>query len=260
MARKNFKNEKIECSLREGVRDGEHIFENHCHPQYELIAVFEGSVTVVIEGGRLELGCGEIAIIPPFYYHSIYTDGKGEYKRLTALFSDSFIPREISADFKKRATIRFTSANSALLAALDGLRYAFSETDTEKYGALIESYLIEALYIHTYKASEREEAKTHPRVKKITEYIDTHIGEKISLDDIAASLFISKSTLCHVFSSEMKISVKQYILQKKISAAAKLIADGMSASLASERVGYENYANFYKMYKKIFGESPSGRG
>jgi AraC-like DNA-binding protein len=242
------------------VKEGEYIFENHCHPQYELIAVFAGSVTVVIEGGKRELKRGEIALIPPFYYHSIYTDGRGDYTRLTALFSDTFIPEEISADFKKRTLVQFVSSNSALVPVLDGMRYAFSESDVGKYGALIESYLIEAIYIHTYKTTEREEAKTHPRVKKITEYIDSRICEKIHLDDIAASLFISKSTLCHVFMSEMKISVKQYILQKKLSVAARLIADGMSASAAADAVGYENYANFYKMYKKIFGESPSGRG
>ena len=260
MSRKNFKNEKIDCSFREGVKEGEYIFENHCHPQYELIAVFAGSVTVVIEGGKRELKRGEIALIPPFYYHSIYTDGRGDYTRLTALFSGSFVPNEISEDFKRRMAVQFVSSGVALVPVIDGLRYVFSESDIEKYGALIESYLIEAIYIHTYKVTAREEAKANPRVKKITEYIDAHIGEKISLEDIAASLFISKSTLCHVFSSEMKISVKQYVLQKKLSAAAKLIAGGMSASLAAESVGYENYANFYKVYKKIFGESPSGRG
>lgn len=260
MPRKNFKNEKIECSFREGIKSGEYIFESHCHPQYELIAVFSGSVTVVIEGGKRELRKGEMAIIPPLYYHSIYTDGGRDYKRLTALFSDSFVPKEIREDFAQSIGAHFVSASNSLYHVLDGVRGAFSEPNVEKYGALIESYLTEALYIHTYKSHTESEAKTNPRVKLITEYIDSHIVEKFCLDDMAESLFISKSTLCHIFRDEMKTSVKQYVLQKKLSYAAKLIGEGMGATAAASAVGYENYANFYKMYKKFFGESPSGRG
>ena len=54
----------------------------------------------------------------------------------------------------------------------------------------------------------------------------------------------------------MKISIKQYILQKKLSYAANLIECGIRATEAAERIGYENYANFYKMYVKVFGTPP----
>jgi AraC-like DNA-binding protein len=54
----------------------------------------------------------------------------------------------------------------------------------------------------------------------------------------------------------MKISVKQYIIQKKLSYAARLIGEGASTASAASAIGYENYANFYKVYKKTFGSSP----
>lgn len=56
----------------------------------------------------------------------------------------------------------------------------------------------------------------------------------------------------------MNISVKQYILQKKLTYAARLMQDGMTAAGAAKAVGYENYADFYRMYRKFFGFSLPG--
>ena len=54
----------------------------------------------------------------------------------------------------------------------------------------------------------------------------------------------------------MKISVKQYIINKKLAYAASLMRDGVNATDAAAAVGYDNYSNFYKMYKNVFGTSP----
>ncbi len=55
----------------------------------------------------------------------------------------------------------------------------------------------------------------------------------------------------------MKISPKQYILQKKPAYAAQLIRQGMPSTPAAMRVGYENYSNFYRMYRKHLQNTPS---
>ncbi len=259
MARANFDSGRINCALREGANTAEKIFEKHCHPRYELIAVLEGRVGVIAEGKKAELSCGEVAIIPPLCYHSIYTDAGNNYRRITALFDKELIPCEIFDDFEAKSRERFTVSHSTLSALLDELRAALLEDEVNKFSALIESLALQVLYIYTYKELEGEEESTHPRVRRITEYIDAHICEKICLSDIADALFLSPSTVSHVFKEEMKISVKQYVLQKKLSFAAKLISEGVPAALAAERIGYENYANFYKMYKQLFGRAPSAR-
>lgn len=256
MAKVNFKCRRFECALREGTHNEGRIFENHCHPEYELIAVLEGSVSVVVEGSKMELRSCEAAIIPPFCYHSIYTDGKSNYKRITALFGNEMIPPEISADFTEKSAKSLAVAHPSLRPILDSLRTTMMEEELPKYESFILGCLVQILYVHTYRKSRSYEIDADPRVKSITEYIDSHLCEKITLDDLSEHLFVSKSTLCHIFSEEMKISVKQYVLQKKLAYAARLIGEGASASSAAERIGYENYANFYKVYKKTFGASP----
>ena len=256
MARANFNGKSFSCALREGNRNEGRIFENHCHPEYELIAVLEGNVSVVIEGRKSTLRHGEAAIIPPLCYHSIYTDGKGDYKRVTALFAEELIPREMAEDFLAKTRSSLVISHRSLSPILSSLHETMLEGEIAKYESLIESCIVQILYLHTYRTSRSCEGETHPRVKLITEYIDSHITEKITLDDISQELFVSKSTLCHIFRDEMKISVKQYIIQKKLSYAARLIGEGASTASAASAIGYENYANFYKVYKKTFGSSP----
>ena len=256
MAHITVQNEHIRVSYREGALDGEHIFENHCHARYETIAVFEGKMSIVVDGERYTLGAGEIIVIPPLAYHSVFALGDITYKRATFLFGESVIPKEIREDFVSKIKSHPVSSENVQGRLMSSLEEIFSKSEIERYLPLAQSLLTEAMYIHTYKAGGSTGAKINPTVKAVIEYVDAHITEKIRLDGVAASLFLSKSTVCHLFASEMKISPKQYILQKKFAYAAKLIDDGVSAQEAARSIGYENYANFYLAFKKIFGESP----
>ena len=258
MAHRTLQNEKMRISYREGIVEGERIFENHCHTRYEMIAVFEGNISIVADGARYTLSAGEIIVIPPLLYHSVFA-GDITYKRATLLFDEACVPKEIEEDFLGKVKTCPVSSNAALLPILSSIKDIFAEEEIEKYTPLVECHLTEAIYVHTYKESSGAKVKANPTVKALTEYIDSHINEKLLLDDVAESLFLSKSTVSHIFKSEMKISVKQYIIQKKLAYAARIISEGTPAAEAARLIGYDNYANFYKMFKKVIGESPRAK-
>ena len=218
--------------------------------------MLSGSVNLVLENVKYSLTSGEIAIIPPFAYHSIFCERDSEYERITALFDKSFIPEQIYGELAERSGVTLVCSHSSLTSALASMKELFFEDDPEKYEPLLSSLLTEVLYTYTFKGGSVLSGSAHPTVRAVISYVDEQIGEKILLVDIAASAFVSKSTVSHIFLSEMKISVKQYILHKKLSYAAHLISEGKRATEAARLVGYENYANFYKAYRKIFGRAP----
>ena len=69
------------------------LWESHCHAQYEMIAVADGDITVMLEGQKYRLQKNQIIIIPPLFYHSVTANGEGSYRRITALFGLDAIPR-----------------------------------------------------------------------------------------------------------------------------------------------------------------------
>ena len=66
--------------------------ESHCHAQYEMIAVFEGEVSIVSNGNQCHLSAGDVIIIPPLVYHTVKANGDVDYRRVTLLFDLCAVP------------------------------------------------------------------------------------------------------------------------------------------------------------------------
>ena len=250
---------EYEFQYLDGQVDASPLWESHCHINFEMIAVVEGDISVVIEGRRFRCMANQIVILPPLTYHSVRANQRSSYRRLTALFDESAIPEAIRADVVRELKSDPVISHSVLPQTVEKLVGAVGEKGRERYMALAESLMVQIFYACVDRKDEQTSSKEPDEaISGVIGYIDDHICEKISLDEIAASLFVSKSTLCHSFKEKMKISVKQYIVQKKIALAAKMMRDGASAAEAAHRVGYENYSNFYRMYRKNFDVTPSG--
>lgn len=248
-----------EFAYREEITGSKRIFDTHCHLSFELIAVYEGAVHIIVEGKRVELQPYHMAIIPPHLYHSVFSVKSGNYRRVTILFDRDLIPEQIREEVVTAIGEEPFYVHPFLKQVLDPLAEVLQMPEPDRYGPLVESILIQILYHRIMYSSVGSLGESDPMIHQISEYIDRHIHDRITLDDIARHLYLSKSTLCHVFRRKMNISVKQYILQKKIVYAADLIRNKMPAKEAARSIGYDNYANFYKMYKKFFSETPARR-
>ncbi len=226
--------------------------EKHCHAQFEMIAVLEGDVTVMIEGTEYRLQKKQLVIIPPLCYHSVTVNGGEVYRRVTALFDTGAIPEVIRSEFEKIST----NVSVSLSAHIEKLKDICQKDNSAFYAPLAGSLMLEVLY-DTLEAKRNTNAQADEFLQKAIFYIDQHLNEKIRLSDLAKYTSRSESSFCHLFEDKMHISPKQYILQKKLATASKLIADGVPPTVVAIRIGYENYSNFYRMYLKHFGTSPT---
>ena len=221
------------------------LWESHCHAQYEMIAVEEGDITVMLEGQSYRLQKNQIIIIPPLFYHSVMANGEGNYRRITALFGINAIPSVLQAEFAKQGR-----AVTVSVAQINKIKEICQKEDTSFYAPLLQSLMVEIFYDVFGAPRALEKNETDEFLTRTFQYIDQHLHEKILLDELAAYTSRSKSSFCHLFQSKMNISPKQYILQKKLALASKLIDEGVPHTVAAMQVGYENYSNFYRMYRK----------
>lgn len=60
----------------------------------------------------------------------------------------------------------------------------------------------------------------------------------------------------HKFKKETGYTLHNYIMQKRIFKAKKLIDEGCPITKASLLCGFTDYSNFLRAYKKIFNASP----
>ena len=248
-----FCTERFQMEYVESQMDSFVLWESHCHARFELIIVLEGDVNVMLEGRSDRLTEGQTALIPPLAYHTVTANGKGIYRRVTALFDGEHIPAPLRDRFlEKEAVFEGETTHG------EGLRRLCEQQETQFYLPLAESYMTQIFY-RGYEAGERSTAEEDGFLRQVLSYIDGHLCEDLSLDALAEYTSRSRSSFCHLFKEKMKISPGQYIVQKKLALANKLIGDGVPPTVAALQVGYDNYSNFYRMYRKHFGGSPANR-
>lgn len=104
--------------------------------------------------------------------------------------------------------------------------------------------------------SKRKTYKDHV-ISNVQKYINAHIEDKLSLNDVAAVFGLSPNYLSALFKKNCSIGFSEYITQRKISRAkTMLLEQNMKIYEAADRLGFESAFYFSKVFKKVEGISP----
>lgn len=94
-------------------------------------------------------------------------------------------------------------------------------------------------------------------IRKATEYIEDHFTARLSLDEIAQEVGLSKYYLEKKFKECLGVPVSQYIAKKRITKAQELlIQTDLSVSEISSEVGLLDSQVLIRMFKKNLGITP----
>ena len=97
----------------------------------------------------------------------------------------------------------------------------------------------------------------NPLVSKITRYVHENMSQKITLADVGQHTFFSPVYCDTVFKREMGRSIIDYLLEKRIEEAKKLLIEGVEPlRRIAEAVGFHDYNYFARVFKKRTGYTP----
>ncbi len=99
--------------------------------------------------------------------------------------------------------------------------------------------------------------KYSPRVQNTRNYIAEHLGEKLTVDQIAAYLQLTPNYLSHTFKQETGQTITSYILSERIQ-AAKLLLLQPEATVGDvmDRLGFISQSHFTKAFREDTGMTP----
>ncbi len=106
---------------------------------------------------------------------------------------------------------------------------------------------------------ERLRKGKHPSklVTDISNYIQHHLSETTTTEQIAELLFISRSRLSTKFKAETGINLTDFIMQEKIEEAKRLLRySDKSLYTISSFLGFASQSHFSLVFKKHTGKSP----
>ena len=102
-----------------------------------------------------------------------------------------------------------------------------------------------------------QEENAEDAAEKAAHYIEEHLEEDISVREIADMVYVSPDHLTRIFKKRYQKTVKDYITQKRMMLAGELLKNPkMTVTMASDRVGYNNYSYFSEQFKRYYGMIP----
>lgn len=92
----------------------------------------------------------------------------------------------------------------------------------------------------------------------IDQYIDQHLSHKISVAQLAGSVFLGESQFHSLFKDQMGITPHQYVLNKRVDMAKRLIEQGnLTLGQVAELAGFSGQSAFTHTFSRLQGLSPS---
>ncbi len=93
---------------------------------------------------------------------------------------------------------------------------------------------------------------------KIERYIVENLQEKISVEDLCETFYLSKNALYRLFRAEFSATVGEYVLQKRMERAKTLLKTDATLNIAqiASQCGFDDYNYFIRAFRKTNGITP----
>lgn len=166
-----------------------------------------------------------------------------------------------------RRSCRIHNVTLRVAARLGGLQPLYLHNISEKFGLIISNihdihyldYEMIPLMIREYSdaVANFSTSSYGKLINHAVHYITLHIIEKIDLNEMAASLYVSRDHLSRYFKKETGKTIPEYINHQRIEMAKVLLLDGRAdITDIAIRLGYHDSSYFSKVFKQITGAAP----
>ncbi|MBD2771969.1 AraC family transcriptional regulator [Iningainema tapete] len=118
-----------------------------------------------------------------------------------------------------------------------------------------------AAHLMRYYAAEKRTLQISTNIPQASiqqaiDYINDNLTENLSLLTIATTVGMSQYHFCRVFKKATGLTPWQYVVQQRIAAAKRLLAQPLSIAEISLRLGFANQNQFATFFRKHTGVPP----
>ena len=104
---------------------------------------------------------------------------------------------------------------------------------------------------------ERVPDLAHPRMRRVLDYIEAHLGQNLTLAELAGVACLSPSHFSRAFKQAVGIGPHRYTVQRRVERAKELLCrtgDGLAGIAAS--VGFADQSHFTAAFRREVGVTP----
>lgn len=234
----------------------------------------KGGGSIVIDGTRYEISDGDLFIMKPteFFKHNI--DDNSFHERIVLIIYPQILnnlPSSYSTVLSpffnrkngERNHIPADIVNKHRLDSVFSDLLEYSKKDIDTANVLAFSRVLEILatandIIKAVQSSNTTDTVTKDsKVNDILRYLHANFTKDISITDVSNRFNLDRAYLSRLFKEQTGISIWDYVIMRRIYMYNFLIKDSDSIEETAYKVGFKNYSNFYRLYKKYMNMTPT---
>ena len=241
----------------------------HFHEFDKVVLLLAGRVDYLVEGRNYALKPWDVLLVRHHTIHKAVIDRTQPYERIIIYLDGKYFGRSMPEarlmggfDQADRAGQHLLTPSDAQRQELQQVLRAYeSSAGDEGVGAsaLRETFIIQLL-IHisrmTASAAPSRESQYDPKIQQVLSYINEHLHEELTVDQLAERAYLSKYHFMRLFKAQTGSTVHAYVRQKRLLHAARLIREGVSVGKAAADSGFGDYSAFHRAFRESFGISP----
>lgn len=243
-------------------------YEFHYHDFNKIMILLRGNINYSIEGKNYLLKPYDIVLVNAGEIHRPSVLDSSAYERIIIYVStqylDSFTKKDYDLQYcfeqaKKEHSnvLRLPSIDKSKLYQVC-LELEHSFMDNAYANELYQEILFVEFMIQLNRTviantvHYLDSVNGNEKLLQIIHYINEHLLEEITIDQLAEHFYLSRYYLMHFFKEETGYTIGNYITKKRLLLAKNLIQSGKSITEVCYLSGFKNYSTFSRAFKKEF--------
>ncbi|MDF2843737.1 MAG: AraC-type DNA-binding protein [Herbinix sp.] len=242
---------------------------SHWHNHIEVLYLLKGTLHLTRNDEKYTLRHKDLFVVNASDIH--YTLSEGETKVLLLQIPYDFLNQAIQQfeflqfrEYFPQEELQEDAIFQTMVEHILTMKNLY-ERCQEGYQFLFSSnlYLFLHLLFTNYSVRQNsveksKDAKHLMRMRTVITYVEQHYMETLSLTEAAALVALNPEYFCRTFKKYMGFSYLEYVNQVRLTHIHKdLLETDDTITTIQERHGFSNYKVFNRMFKEVYGCSPS---
>lgn len=231
-----------------------HVFPMHMHRCFEFVMMISGEMNMHIEKQEYCLRKGDLVLIKPNRLHSYDSPRNGGGKCLICVFSGDLIAA-ISDSL-----VKYKLSSPLIHHVSDFHQSMFKKMDEGQDLATVKGFLYTMsglFYRDIDTETEDDTAKDTVLLRDIFIYLENHISEPCTLQDMAEELGYHPAYISRYFSNTVGIPFYTYVQSIKVDRACYLLMNTKDSILSiAIQCGFATLSSFNRTFRLAKGMTP----
>lgn len=264
--KKNFAVEYLEHNL-------DTMLFGHCHSHFEIYVQMSGRRRYFLKNHVYEIETGDVVIIAPGLVHKTSNIDKSDYSRLLIEFDEKYLSDMDAflgdADLKSYLSPIYTNGyfiyrnrerTEAILKACHQIAEEYTNPTCFKdmKSRLHVAELILDILHESVAAEQTYEIGSRYKISEILSYINDNYNRDISLKETSEKFYLSYYYLSRLFKEVTGFTFVAYVNIVRVNKAKQMIEESdKGVEWIAEAVGFGSQKQFVRVFKALYGVSPS---